>query len=40
MNIVPKTGGNMFKGQAFGSGAGSWSQGNNIDDGAASRPAS
>ena len=32
MNIIPKTGGNMFKGQAFGSGAGSWSQGNNIDD--------
>jgi hypothetical protein len=31
LNIVPKTGGNVFKGQAFGSGAGSWSQGNNID---------
>jgi hypothetical protein len=31
MNIIPKTGGNTFKGQLFGSGAGSWSQGNNID---------
>src|SRR5688572_197077 len=32
MNIVPRTGGNIFSGQAFGSTAGEWSQGNNIDD--------
>jgi hypothetical protein len=32
MNIIPKTGGNSVRGQVFGSGAGSWSQGNNIDD--------
>jgi len=31
MNIVPKTGGNTFKGQLFGAGAGSWSQGSNLD---------
>src|SRR5688572_2572246 len=32
MNIVPRTGGNDFSGQIFGSTAGEWSQGNNIDD--------
>jgi hypothetical protein len=32
MNIVPRTGGNNFSGQIFGSTAGEWSQGNNIDD--------
>ena len=32
MNVIPKTGGNMFSGQIFGSNAGSWSQGDNIDD--------
>jgi hypothetical protein len=31
-NIVPKTGGNMFSGTYFGSLAGEWSQGNNVDD--------
>lgn len=31
MNIIPKTGGNTFKGQIFGSGAGSWSMGSNLD---------
>jgi hypothetical protein len=31
-NIVPKTGGNTFKGTYFGSLAGDWSQGNNVDD--------
>ena len=31
-NIVPKTGGNTFSGTYFGSLAGSWSQGNNVDD--------
>jgi hypothetical protein len=31
MNIVPKTGGNTFKGELFGAGAGSWSQGSNLD---------
>jgi hypothetical protein len=32
LNVVPKSGGNTFKGEAFASGAGSWSQGNNLDD--------
>ena len=32
-NIVPKTGGNTFSGTFFGSLAGEWSQGNNVDDG-------
>jgi hypothetical protein len=32
LNVVPKTGGNTFKGEAFGSVAGSWSQGSNLDD--------
>jgi hypothetical protein len=32
LNIVPRTGGNSFSGQLFGSTAGEWSQGNNIDD--------
>ena len=31
-NIVPKTGGNSFSGTYFGNLAGSWSQGNNVDD--------
>ncbi len=31
LNVIPKTGGNTFKGELFGSGAGSWSQGNNLD---------
>jgi hypothetical protein len=31
-NIVPKTGGNTFSGTVFGSLAGEWSQGNNVDD--------
>ena len=31
LNVIPKTGGNMFKGELFGSAAGSWSQGNNLD---------
>jgi hypothetical protein len=31
-NIVPKTGGNTFKGTYFGSLAGDWSQSNNVDD--------
>ena len=31
-NIVPKTGGNVFSGTYFGSIAGEWSQGNNLDD--------
>ena len=31
-NIVPKTGGNTFSGSAFGSSAGRWSQGSNLDD--------
>src|SRR5579871_2434205 len=30
LNVVPKSGGNTFKGEAFASGAGSWSQGNNL----------
>jgi hypothetical protein len=32
LNIVPNTGGNAFHGSAFGSGAGEWAQGNNLDD--------
>jgi hypothetical protein len=31
-NIIPKTGGNSFSGTYFGSLAGKWSQGNNVDD--------
>ncbi len=31
LNIVPQTGGNQFKGTIFGTGAGSWAQGNNVD---------
>ena len=31
-NLVPKTGGNVFSGTYFGSIAGKWSQGNNLDD--------
>ena len=31
-NIIPKTGGNTFSGTYFGSLAGKWSQGNNVDD--------
>jgi len=31
LNLVPKTGGNAFKGSAFYSGAGKWSTGNNLD---------
>jgi len=31
MNLVPKTGGNRYSGSLFGSGAGSWAQGNNVD---------
>jgi hypothetical protein len=32
MNLVPKTGGNRYSGTGFGSGAGSWAQGHNVDD--------
>jgi hypothetical protein len=32
LNIVPKTGGNRFSGEFFGSGAGRWSQSDNVDD--------
>jgi hypothetical protein len=32
VNFVPKTGGNTFSGSFFGSTAGEWSQGNNIDE--------
>src|SRR3954469_16610017 len=32
MNIVPKTGGNKYSGTYFGSFAGKWAQGSNIDD--------
>jgi carboxypeptidase family protein len=32
VNIIPKTGGNTFAGSIFGSTAGSWSQGTNLDD--------
>jgi hypothetical protein len=31
-NIIPKTGGNSFSGTYFGSTAGDWSQGDNLDD--------
>ena len=31
-NMIPKTGGNTFSGCYFGSFAGEWSQGSNIDD--------
>src|SRR4029450_473619 len=31
-NIIPKTGGNNYSGSAFGSTAGKWSQGSNLDD--------
>ena len=32
VNIIPKTGGNVFSGSAFFSNAGEWSQGENLDD--------
>lgn len=32
VNLVPRSGGNTFRGSGFYSGAGSWSQGSNIDD--------
>ena len=32
MNIVPRSGGNSFRGQAFYNTAGDWSRGNNLDD--------
>jgi len=32
MNLLPRTGGNSFKGQVFWNQAGSWSTGNNLDD--------
>jgi hypothetical protein len=32
LNIVPKTGGNRFSGEFFGSTAGKWSQSDNVDD--------
>jgi Carboxypeptidase regulatory-like domain len=32
LNIVPQTGGNQFKGTIFGTGAGRWAQGHNVDD--------
>jgi Carboxypeptidase regulatory-like domain len=32
LNIVPKTGGNRFAGEFFGSAAGKWSQSDNVDD--------
>src|SRR5262249_12299293 len=32
LNLVPQNGGNKFKGSIFGTGAGSWAQGNNVDD--------
>ena len=31
LNIVPETGGNLFKGSFFVTGAGKWAQGNNVD---------
>ena len=31
LNIVPQTGGNQFKGTGFGTGAGRWAQGHNVD---------
>jgi hypothetical protein len=33
INIVPKSGGNEFRGSAFYSGSGDWAQSNNVDDG-------
>jgi hypothetical protein len=32
MNLVPRAGGNVFRGQAFFNNAGDWSRGNNLDD--------
>ncbi len=32
LNIVPQTGGNSYKGTIFGTGAGKWAQGSNLDD--------
>jgi hypothetical protein len=32
MNLVPRTGGNTFKGQVFWNTAGNWSRGDNLDD--------
>ena len=32
MNLIPRTGGNTFRGSGFWSGAGEWSRGENIDD--------
>src|SRR6185436_3175808 len=32
VNLVPKSGGNIFKGSVFYSGAGTWSTGNNLND--------
>jgi hypothetical protein len=32
LNVVPASGGNAFHGSVFGSGAGTWAQGNNLDD--------
>jgi len=32
LNLVPKSGGNVFKGSVFYSSAGNWSTGNNLDD--------
>src|SRR5260221_4295141 len=32
VNLVPKSGGNSFKGSAFYSGAGNWSTGDNLND--------
>jgi hypothetical protein len=32
MNLVPRSGGNNFRGQAFMNNAGDWSRGNNLDD--------
>jgi hypothetical protein len=32
MNLVPRAGGNQFRGQAFYNTAGDWSRGNNLDD--------
>src|SRR3954467_555460 len=31
LNVIPKAGGNVFKGELFASAAGSWSQGSNLD---------
>ena len=32
MNLVPRSGGNLFRGQAFVNNAGEWSKGNNLDE--------